>query len=64
MRTLVDEQLLEESSRYALRYTCETCVHYDATGSNCSLGYPNGMHRLVPLRAGKHLTFCKEFDLV
>jgi hypothetical protein len=64
MRTPIDEQLLEETSRYALKYTCEACAHFNVVDGSCSLGYPNGGHRLVPLQLGKKLTFCKEFTLV
>jgi len=64
MRTPIDEQLLEEISGYALRYTCEACGHFDATLGDCSLGYPNGAHRHQPLVVGAQLIFCKEFDLV
>jgi hypothetical protein len=64
MRTFVDERLIEEVERYKLRYTCESCVHFDASFSRCSLGYPNEIHRLGPLKPRAYLIFCKEFDLV
>jgi hypothetical protein len=64
MRTLVDDQLVEQAATFRLRYGCEHCAHF-ATGSEaCSLGYPNDMHREQLLRSGTKITFCKEFDLV
>jgi len=64
MRTAVDEQLVEEAKRYALRYTCECCVHFTSDKGECSLEYPNEAHREVPLTVGASVVFCKEFDLV
>jgi hypothetical protein len=64
MRTPVDDQLVEQTTRFRLRYGCEHCAHFASASEACSLGYPNDMHREQPLRVGTKLTFCKEFDLV
>ena len=60
MRTLVDLALRDEARRFALRYSCDECVHW--TGATCSNGWPER----VPggaIDAGDEVTFCKEFEL-
>jgi hypothetical protein len=61
MRTNVDDQLREEAQRFAFRFSCEDCAHFDASASHCSLAYPPAPRRDA-LRL-THLELCKEFDL-
>lgn len=69
MRTLVDARLREEAARYALRFACEDCAHFDPGGSGrCSLEYPASPRRdaLGPPPARDETTeleLCKEFEL-
>jgi hypothetical protein len=60
-----NERFVEESSRFAFQYRCESCAHIKPSSEACSLGYPN--HFLVgPVRAIEpdgNLTFCKYFEL-
>jgi hypothetical protein len=61
MMTRVDERLLDEAARFALRFACEDCVHFDASTERCSLSYPAAPRRDA-LRRG-HLELCKSFEL-
>lgn len=62
MRTLVDSRLREEAARYALRFACEDCAHFDPTATGrCSLEYPASPRR--DALAGEELELCKEFEL-
>jgi hypothetical protein len=57
----------EERQRYRLRFTCETCAHFDAPSGECSLGFPNASHRLAHYEAEPRpavILFCKEFECV
>jgi hypothetical protein len=59
VKTRVTLQLLEEMSRFDLRFTCEECAHF--TGDRCAHGWPGGERRRA-LRAGDDIEFCKEFE--
>ncbi len=61
MRTLVDARLREEAARYALRFACEDCAHFDPASGRCSLGYPASPRHDALL--GDALELCKEFEL-
>lgn len=63
MIIIADEVLIEEAARYELRFTCESCAHFESTRGNCSLEYPNDMHRSRALSAGDAVIFCKAFEL-
>ena len=63
MRTPVDLRLLEEAQRFQLRFSCESCAHYEPSAGGCANGYPNHDHRARELNAGEWLIFCKEFEL-
>ncbi len=61
MQTAVDNQLRDEARRYAFRFACDDCAHFEAGAERCSLEYP-----AVPRRGaleGKHLELCKGFEL-
>jgi hypothetical protein len=61
--TEVDDRLREEAGRFELRFTCETCAHFDPITENCASGYPNDAHRRVRLASVSTLSFCKEYEL-
>ena len=61
MKTLVDARLREEAARYALRFACEDCAHFDPGSSRCSLEYPAAPRRDALL--SEQLELCKEFEL-
>jgi hypothetical protein len=53
-----------ERERFAFRYCCEDCAHFDAPRERCRHEWPNELHRereksLVP----EFCDFCKEFEL-
>lgn len=57
----------EECARYALRFTCEDCGHFDDGSEGCRHGWPVAAHRLArhlaPPRPGDEVVFCKEFEV-
>jgi hypothetical protein len=61
MRTRVDARLREEAARYALRFACEDCAHFDSGAGRCSLEYPAAPRRDALL--AEELELCKEFEL-
>jgi hypothetical protein len=63
MRSEVDETLRQQSERYAFRFTCEHCVHFDEARLSCAFGYPTEPHRALDLRVLRSLEFCKAFEL-
>jgi hypothetical protein len=55
-----------ERVRFALRFTCEHCSHFQAERERCAHGYPSEVHRASRYdEAGEEteLVFCKDFDL-
>jgi hypothetical protein len=64
MRTRIDDLLRREARRYDLRFSCESCAHYDAPGESCANGFPVEAHRAIDLERASELFFCKEFELV
>jgi hypothetical protein len=63
MLSRVDERFRDEVRRYALQFTCEACVHFDAERGACSNGYPPEPHRRKDLTRLRELSFCKTFEL-
>lgn len=75
MRTRVDARLREEATRFALRFACEDCAHFDLGSERCSLEYPASPRReallatpardeATPARdETAELELCKEFEL-
>ncbi len=61
MRTKVDARLRDEAARFALRFACDSCAHFDARSSACVHGYP-AAPRADALDASE-IVFCKEFEL-
>lgn len=63
MLTEVDDRLREEARRFELRFTCESCAHFDPVSERCASGYPNQAHHGIRLARLQTLSFCKEFEL-
>jgi hypothetical protein len=61
VKTRADERLREEASRFALRFACDDCAHFDAARSRCHHEYPAAPRRTALDEA--ELSFCKEFEL-
>ncbi len=64
MRTLVDARLRDEARRFALRFACEDCAHFE--GSQCSLAYPAAPRREALEGNGgrpETIEFCKSFEI-
>lgn len=61
MRTRVDDRLREEATRYALRFACDDCAHFDAARAECSLGYPPSPRR--DALSAEQIELCKTFEL-
>lgn len=56
----------EQRRRFAFRFTCEHCAHFDDETGDCLHGFPNQMHRLRFFDADPRparILFCKDFDL-
>jgi hypothetical protein len=55
-----------QRARFALRFTCEHCVHFQAEHERCTHGYPTEVHRAARYEQAAEetdLVFCKDFDL-
>lgn len=63
MKTRVDERFRREARAFELRYSCESCAHYDVEGQRCGNGYPTEPHRARDLKTLGELLFCKQFEL-
>jgi hypothetical protein len=61
MRLRVDQRFRDEACRFAFRFACEDCAHFDAASDACSLGYPPEPKRAALLAPTVGL--CKEFEL-
>jgi len=54
----------EERDRFALRFCCEDCGHYDPRLLRCSHDWPEELHRAERyLSPTEDVVFCKEFEL-
>jgi len=60
VKTRVDERLLDEARRFAFRFACEDCAHFDVRAERCSLAYPAAPRRGELGRT--HLELCKSFE--
>ena len=63
MRSQVDDKLILEAERYAFRFTCEACTHFDPERLLCGEGFPTEPHQGIDLDRVKSLEFCKAFEL-
>lgn len=59
----VDAQLIDEVRRFELRFSCESCAHFDPERALCANGYPNEQHRTLDLTTARTIVFCKEYEL-
>jgi len=59
----VDERLRDEAARFALRFGCESCVHFAPEHAACGNGYPTAPHLHVDLSQAQSIEFCKEFEV-
>jgi hypothetical protein len=57
----VDARLLDEAARFAFRFSCDDCAHFDERRERCSLGYPAAPRR--DALATPHLELCKDYEL-
>jgi hypothetical protein len=63
VKSPIDPRFLNEVRRFELRFTCESCAHYDPELRTCGNGYPVEPHRERPLALLGDWVFCKEFEL-
>ena len=61
MRTRVDPQLREEAEKFAFRFACDDCAHFEAAAGSCSLSFEAAPRRDALSRT--HLELCKAFEL-
>ncbi|HLK40919.1 MAG TPA: hypothetical protein VKU41_29400 [Polyangiaceae bacterium] len=61
MRTTLDDRTRDEARRYAFRFACDDCVHFDGEQASCSLAYPAAPRRDALERESVEL--CKSFEL-
>jgi hypothetical protein len=61
VRTVVDQRLLDEAKRFAFRFACEDCAHFDVGADRCSLSYP-ATPRREDLSCRADLELCKTFE--
>jgi hypothetical protein len=61
VKTRVDARLRDEAVRYALRFACEDCAHFDPASARCSLEYPASPRR--DALEAEELELCKAFEL-
>lgn len=66
MKTKVDARLVAESARFAFRFACDDCAHFEpgraGDEGRCGHGYPPSPRRDA-LTLGASCAFCKEFEL-
>lgn len=61
MKTRVDAALRDEARRFAFRFACDDCVHFEPRSGRCSLSYPAApRHGALD---GPELVLCKTFEL-
>lgn len=63
MITEVDARLREDIIKYAFKFSCEDCHHFEQRPSACSLGFDVAAHRLRVVEPGDQVVFCKAFEL-
>lgn len=63
MKTVVDDTLRFEASKYLLCYTCGRCAHFDEATRGCAEGYPNEPHVDDRTVSAETIEFCKSFEL-
>jgi len=61
----IDALLRREVEELHLRFTCESCVHFDESTpeGRCSLGFPHQPHLRATFEEADGVAFCKAFEL-
>lgn len=59
----IDALLRREVEAHRLRFTCETCAHFDEEAGRCSLGFPHRDHLRATFDDGTAIAFCKAYEL-
>jgi hypothetical protein len=59
----VDPRLRSEAARFALRFGCESCVHFAPETKGCGEGFPTAPHLGIDLSQVQSLEFCKAFEV-
>ncbi|HEX3771608.1 MAG TPA: hypothetical protein VHV30_12110 [Polyangiaceae bacterium] len=62
MKTPVDARLRDEAARFAFRFACDDCAHFDAGAARCSLQFPATLRRGA-LEEAPAIELCKAFEL-
>ena len=60
----VDALLRREVEAHRLRFTCETCAHFDEATPRCSLTFPHEPHLRATFDREASIAFCKAYELV
>lgn len=65
MRLPLGAEFRDQWERFAFRFCCEHCAHFDRATQRCAHGWPTREHRLARYRDPRctELVFCKEFEL-
>jgi len=63
MESPVDTRLVEEATKYRLRFACPDCAHFQPETRACSFGYPTEPHLVSELESRSVILFCKSFEL-
>ncbi len=65
MKFAQDALFHTQREEYKLAFTCEQCLHFDASTQLCSLSMPTDEHRSARYIPGSEelLCFCKEFEM-
>jgi hypothetical protein len=63
VRHPADALLREQAQRFALRFACEDCAHFDAERARCVHGYIERPSVSDLEKPDGVITFCKEFEL-
>jgi len=61
VKTRIDARLREQASRFAFRFACDDCTHFDGARERCSLAYPATPRR--DALDGAEVELCKTFEL-
>ena len=63
MKTRVDDRLRSEAARFAFRFACDDCTHFEVDGGRCSLEYPAAPRRSALAIEAADVELCKAFEL-
>jgi hypothetical protein len=63
MKTPVDPRLRDEAQRFAFRFACDDCAHFDPDSARCSLQYPATLRHGALTSGAPAIELCKTFEL-